>query len=69
MMLLDRLGDRRVDSRGRLDVDVAHLLERREVGLALEQALAGAALVEHVPSAKMSLRRSSGRPRTCSGDM
>ena len=44
---LDHLGDVRVDRSRVLDVDVADLLERREVGLALKQALAGQALVKH----------------------
>ena len=68
--LLELLGDPSIVGRRRHDLDVADLLERREVALADEEPLAREQLVQaRCRSAKMSLRRSRGRPRTCSGDM
>ncbi len=45
--LLELLGDAAVVGARRQDLDVADLLERREVALAQEQPLAGEQLVEH----------------------
>jgi hypothetical protein len=45
--LLELVGDATVVGRGRHDLDVADLLQRGEVALADEEALAGEQLVEH----------------------